>query len=135
MKVFLIILGALYFIFPRDFIPDFFGLLGRVDDAVVIYLLYRYWKRQVKNKLNEDKQKRWDQRKATEEPKVERARPRSPHAILGVKPGADKEEVVKAYRRAVSKYHPDKVEHLGGEFKQLAHQKLLEIQQAYEELQ
>jgi DnaJ-class molecular chaperone len=35
----------------------------------------------------------------------------------------------------VSRYHPDKVAHLGKEFQELAHKKLLAIQRAYEILQ
>jgi len=32
----------------------------------------------------------------------------------------------------VAKYHPDKVTHLGKEFQELAHRKLVAIQRAYE---
>ena len=36
--------------------------------------------------------------------------------------------------KIVSKYHPDKVEHLGDEFKVIAEKRFKEIQQAYQEL-
>jgi DnaJ-class molecular chaperone len=58
-----------------------------------------------------------------------------PYALLEVSPRASAEEIKAAYKRAVARYHPDKVAHLGREFQELAHKKLLAIQQAYETLQ
>jgi DnaJ-class molecular chaperone len=55
-----------------------------------------------------------------------------PYAILGVKPGATPEEIHAAYREAAQRYHPDKVSHLGEEFKEMAGRKFLEIQEAYD---
>jgi len=57
-----------------------------------------------------------------------------PHTLLEVSPHASPDEIKTAYKRAVTRYHPDKVAHLGKEFQELAHQKLLAIQQAYETL-
>ena len=47
---------------------------------------------------------------------------------------ATKEEIKAAYKRLASQYHPDKVSHLGEEFRVLAEQKFKEIQRAYQEL-
>jgi DnaJ-domain-containing protein 1 len=58
-----------------------------------------------------------------------------PYTLLGVSPQASSDEIKTAYKRAVARYHPDKVSHLGKEFQELAHKKLLAIQQAYEALQ
>ncbi|HEX7551862.1 MAG TPA: J domain-containing protein [Candidatus Methylomirabilis sp.] len=58
-----------------------------------------------------------------------------PYAILEVSPRASPEEIKAAYKRAVARYHPDKVAHLGTEFQDLAHQKMLAIRRAYETLQ
>jgi DnaJ like chaperone protein len=57
---------------------------------------------------------------------------KNPHAVLGVQPGCSIEEVQRAYRELASRYHPDKVSHLGQEFIDLATSKFAEIQNAYE---
>ena len=55
------------------------------------------------------------------------------HDILGVPPTAAAEEIRDAYKRLVSKYHPDKVDNLGQELKDLAGHKTQEITLAYRE--
>ena len=52
---------------------------------------------------------------------------KSPYDVLGVSPGASKEEVTKAYRRLAKKYHPD----LNPDDK-AAEKKMSEINAAYE---
>ena len=59
---------------------------------------------------------------------------RDPYQILGVEKGAPLNEVKAAYRKLAIKYHPDKVNHLGDEFKVLAEKRFKEIQEAYQEL-
>lgn len=59
---------------------------------------------------------------------------KSDYDILEVKPNATKEEIKKAYRELSKKYHPDKVSHLGPEFRKLAEDKFKELQAAYERL-
>jgi len=54
--------------------------------------------------------------------------------VLGVADSAGPEEVKKAYREMVKKYHPDRVAHLGDEFRELAHKKFLEVQAAYDRI-
>jgi DnaJ-domain-containing protein 1 len=54
------------------------------------------------------------------------------HQVLNVDPTANVEEIHGAYRRLISQYHPDKVEHLGPELKELAARKAQEITVAYQ---
>jgi DnaJ like chaperone protein len=56
------------------------------------------------------------------------------YAILGLEPGADQESIKKAYRKLCMKYHPDKVGHLGEEFRGVAEEKMKEINAAYDYL-
>ena len=52
--------------------------------------------------------------------------------FLGLEPGADMEAIKKAYRTLSMQYHPDKVSHLGEEFRAVAEEKMKEINQAYD---
>jgi DnaJ like chaperone protein len=51
--------------------------------------------------------------------------------VLGLDRGASRDEIQKAYRALANKYHPDKVQHLGEEFRALAEDRFKEIRQAY----
>ena len=57
-----------------------------------------------------------------------------PHAVLGVRSGASRDELVRAYREQMKRYHPDRVADMPPEFQELAHRKAIEIQRAYAEL-
>ncbi|MFH0758792.1 MAG: TerB family tellurite resistance protein [Bacteroidota bacterium] len=56
------------------------------------------------------------------------------YKILEVEPTASDEEVKKAFRRMAMKYHPDKVSHLGEDFKKVAHEKFRKVQEAYDQI-
>jgi len=54
------------------------------------------------------------------------------YTVLGLDPGADMEAIKKAYRTLSMQYHPDKVSHLGEEFRAVAEEKMKELNQAYD---
>jgi DnaJ like chaperone protein len=58
----------------------------------------------------------------------------SSYKILEIEPTATDEEVKKAYRRMAMKYHPDKVSHLGEEFRRAADEKFKKVNEAYEKI-
>ncbi len=58
----------------------------------------------------------------------------SAYKILEIEPTSTDEDVKKAYRRMAMKYHPDKVSHLGEDFKKVAHEKFRKVQDAYDKI-
>lgn len=54
------------------------------------------------------------------------------YATLGLSAGATPEEIKKAYRKLSMQYHPDKVRHLGEEFRAIAEEKMKEINAAHD---
>jgi DnaJ like chaperone protein len=58
----------------------------------------------------------------------------SAYKILEVEPNASNDDVKKAYRRMAMKYHPDKVSHLGEDFRKTADEKFKKVNEAYERI-
>ena len=56
------------------------------------------------------------------------------YEMLDVAPTAPADEIKRAFRREIAKYHPDKVQHLGREFQEIAAVKAAELTQAYKTL-
>src|SRR5438128_10969238 len=54
--------------------------------------------------------------------------------MLDVPASASVDEIKRAFRREIAKYHPDKVQHLGKEFQEIAAIKAAELTQAYKTL-
>lgn len=54
---------------------------------------------------------------------------------LGLSKGATADEIKKAYRKLSMQYHPDKVRHLGEEFRAIAEEKMKEINAAHDYLE
>ncbi len=56
------------------------------------------------------------------------------YKILEISPKATDDEVKKAYRRMAVKYHPDKVSHLGEDFRIVAKEKFQKLGEAYDSI-
>ena len=51
-----------------------------------------------------------------------------------MKANASPEEIRVAFHKLAVQYHPDKVHHMGEDFQKVAHEKFLELQEAYKRL-
>lgn len=127
------IIALLYFINPYDLVPDFALGPGQLDD-LALFALVLWWV----SRLNKASWAGGASSVRTGEQQGAEGREESPqedpYTVLGVQPGASKEEIKSAYKRLASQYHPDKVQHLGEEFQKLAHEKFVAIQKAYDAL-
>lgn len=56
------------------------------------------------------------------------------YELLSVAADAPVDEIKRAFRREIAKYHPDKVQHLGKEFQEIAASKAAELTRAYKTL-
>ncbi len=140
-----LMLILLYIASPLDLIPEFLvGPAGLIEDLLLMGLLIWFltarrtgespgdFYRRYRNYRRPSPGQGGEEYREGEAPNQDREG--DPFKILGVEPGASSDEIKAAYRRAVAKYHPDKVTHLGKEFQDLAHRKLVAIQRAYETL-
>jgi hypothetical protein len=142
MKVLLSLLGLAYLVSPYDLLPDFFAGLGWIDDLVVMgvlwWYLYVYRRRQYgyqrQRSGSEGARPFGNSDGGSEEEKSAYHEPKDPYTVLKVGRQASQKEIREAYLELANQYHPDKVLHLGEEFKQLAENRFKEIQWAYEAL-
>ena len=145
MRFWIYLFLILYALSPFDLLPEYLvGPIGWVEDVITIGLLYWYFiyrpakmRSQFqqayyqKGKGGQGEAYQENQQRAQTEPRFSR---RDPYDVLGVPKGASVDEIRRAYRKLVVKYHPDKVNHLGDEFRVLAETKFKQIQEAYQEL-
>ncbi len=132
------IIAVLYFFLPFDLIPDVVVGPGWLDDLAVLGLAY-WWYTRIRNlyarkasqsgSQGSESSGRSRQNQAYHQKNTQE---NDPYTVLGIQPGSSKEEIKKAYTRLAAQYHPDKVQHLGEEFRRLAHEKFVAIQKAYE---
>ena len=146
MKILLIIIGLIYALSPYDILPDFLMGWGWLDDIILLYVLWRvfksvaqkppdfqnyYYQSRRSSRYNEGSSQK--DTHGTNRFREENAL-RDPYAVLNVPKDASQEDIKKAYRELANKYHPDKVHHLGDEFRELAEKRFKEIEEAYREL-
>ena len=149
MKILLIILALLYALSPYDLFPDFAIGWGWIDDLILLGLLWRYLSSFRKKQFDSQNfyqhhqqpfEKEGDKRFSQKETHgtgyefEETDSPKDPYQVLNIPRDASPEEIKKAYRQLANKYHPDKVLHLGEEFRKLAEKRFKEIEEAYREL-
>ena len=138
VRILLIVLPILYIISPIDAISDFIPFIGWIDDLAVLgFLIYFLRKGRVPGFLNFfGKSSAAHQGSAgsqhTQQQSGSGTLDKTPWEILEIEQGASVEEIHSAYRKAAQTYHPDKVQHLGPEFQEIAKQKFVEIQEAYQ---
>ena len=139
MKVLFSLLALAYAVSPYDLFPDFFVGVGWIDDLIVLGLLwwylYVYKKKRGGSAGHNPGRAQFSQGKDTRGRASNDAfEPKDSYSVLGLQKGASSKEIKQAYLRLANKYHPDKVMHLGEEFKNLAESRFKEIQGAYQEL-
>jgi len=133
--------GVAYVVSMIDLIPGL-SPISFLDDIIVIIAMvwfFTSWLPKNKHRIYWFKPKAQagsETGRKAEENRSEGAAPGEfdPFEILNVRRGASPEEVRTAYREMLSKYHPDKVSHLGEEFQKMAHEKAINIKRAYETL-
>ena len=149
-KIVLLVLALLYVLSPYDFFPDMVIGWGWIDDAVILGFLWRYFYLMKKKRERVQRHYQSGQHNTHGDGNYKtaggenntrsngRARNASalwdPYKVLEIDRGASQDDIKRAYRQLAGKYHPDKVEHLGDEFKVLAEKRFKEVQQAYQEL-
>ena len=145
MRVLIYLIPILYAICPYDLLPDFFVGLGWIDDLILLGGLYWYhfYYRPAKAKARYERayhqegqgsQSKTHYENQNNTQKDAKFSSRDPYDILGVNRHASAGEIKNAYRKLTNKYHPDKVKHLGEEFKELAEKKFKDIQEAYQKV-
>ena len=148
-KFVLLILAVLYTLNPYDILPDLMVGWGWLDDLIIWGLLWKYIASQKKKYANYQRVYDQTRRRFKSESSGNSSGRRDwdsdeadfntedvwdPYQVLEIDRRASAAEIKKSYRKLASKYHPDKLEHLGDEFKELAERRFKEIQKAYQEL-
>jgi DnaJ like chaperone protein len=118
----LILLELIYqVLYTKTKVPD--AELKIARDIADYLQIKDYDKRTIEAKYKYGQQQQTSGRKSTAD---------KYYAVLGLEPGADAASIKKAHRKLSMKYHPDKVQHLGEEFRLVAEEKMKEINAAYD---
>ena len=148
-KIILLVFALLYVLSPYDLLPDMVIGWGWIDDLIIWGLVWRYLASQKKKYANynrfyhqtdrgfeNDSRANYtgQQQSHSHQQNYAGTTPWDPYRILEIDRSASSAEIKQAYRELALKYHPDKLEHLGDDFKALAEMRFKEIQKAYQEL-
>jgi len=146
-----IVIGALgYFILPIDAFPDLIPVAGFTDDLAVLLIATTTVLAHIKpaHRQRAREQLDWErhtqgsnstgeyggQGKGRQKFASEAEKERHYRTVLELSGAITSSALRDGYRQLAQKYHPDKVQHLGEEFQQMAEYKLREINAAYEYL-
>lgn len=138
----LLVLILLYILSPVDLVPDFLGLPGRVDDLLAGLVGYFYLQRVQRGKrgtqggAQRGRSGPWENTRGAQAGSGPNqgdapSQPRDPYQTLEVSPDAPLEEIRSRYRELLLRYHPDRVQHLGKEFQELADRRTKELNAAF----
>ena len=142
----LLLLCVLYVLSPVDLLPDFLGVPGRLDDLLValgtLFYLYSASKKDAgrdrsrrEGASSEGRQGQQDRRGSDSDSSGRAGRDSmDPYEVLGVDRGESFEEIRSRYKERLLQYHPDRVQHLGKEFEEIAERKTKEITEAYQQI-
>ena len=131
-QILLIVLAVLYALWPFDLVTDLLPGWGWLDDAALLYLAWYLYRRHLRaGRPGEARGGDSASGRASDKGSPSTM---DPYEILDVAADASPEQITRAYRRLAAQYHPDKVQHLGEEFRELAEQKFKQIQAAFDEL-
>jgi len=136
IRILLIVLGLLYALSPYDLFPDFVIGWGWLDDLIILWVLWRYYNTYIKQPRANYKRGQYFEQEGEKRFSKNRASSgeEDPYTVLNIPVDASDEDIKKAYKELAGKYHPDKVQHLGDEFREIAEKRFKEIQNAYQEL-
>jgi hypothetical protein len=110
---------------PIDLLPDRMGLIGLLDDVIVLGVALYWLQRRLAATPTAPPPR---------DPRFAEAIPTDPWELLGIEYGATAEEITRAYRTQLKRYHPDRVAGLGEELQRMAHERTIAIQRAYASL-
>ncbi len=133
MRFLLCLLALLYTLSPYDLFPDLIIGWGWIDDLAVLGLLWWYLSKYKKKPYRYEGTSQ-EREQSSGESREQEFSQKNAYSVLGVGRDASPEEIKRAFRRLANKYHPDKVGHMGDEFRELAERRFKEIQEAYQEV-
>ena len=79
-------------------------------------------------------EERRERKRQQERSEAEERQWKSLYEILGVSINATDEEIIKAWRNELLKYHPDRLQHFGVEFQEMAEKRTKEINEAKDKI-